>query len=215
MVNKRAILAGLIAAIMMFVVVVEISTKDPVQAKEVSVTNAKSPPEDPIAIKTLELSGDIDSIVCQQPSKGNEYGGIGGSDSNPPKGTTTDPELTVQYNRPTATGVCGTYWYIAGWWFNASEMAKLPQESIMYGVSPYAITTGSDGAVRTGNSGNGGSNNGNDGSNNGNDGPNNDNDGFDNGDDGDGPIIPVPEVATIIMVMFGIFVLITLTRIKR
>lgn len=75
---------------------------------------------------------------CQMPDKDMYYGGIGGSENNFPKGISIDQDLTKRYNMPVATGDCGTYWYIAGWWFNESEMMRLPSESIMYKMSPYA-----------------------------------------------------------------------------
>ncbi len=180
MVKNKTIVIGLIIVFALAIIVVA-STKNPT---DVATPNAKAPPEvlsasEQPTVQTLTLSEDTDSVTCQQPPKGNdEYGGISGTESNPPKGTIIDSELSVKYGRPTAVGVCGTYWHIVGWWFNASEMAKLPSETLLYGVSPYAITGGSD-------------------------------DGGDVADDDDDrPVIPVPEVATIVMVAFGMLALI-------
>lgn len=85
--------------------------------------------------------------VCQVPDSDMYYGGIAGGRNTPPNGTHVDQNLTKYYNTPTAIGECGTYWYLPGWWFNQSEMMKLPPESITYNVSPYAIADG-DGIVQ-------------------------------------------------------------------
>lgn len=208
MVNRKAIVAGLLIVFAILAVVVVASTKNPTAAPDITTPNAKSPPSTPeqTTVPTLELSDDTNSATCQQPPTGSEYGGIGGNENSPPKGATISQELTVQYGRPTATGVCGTYQYIAGWWFNASEMAKLPSETILYGISPYAITEGSDG-TRSGTQppGDGGTDNGNDGD---------ENDGDGDNDDG-GPIVPVPEVATILLVAFGIFMFVAWRKVRK
>jgi hypothetical protein len=206
MVNRKAIVAGLLIVFAILAVVIVASTKNPTSASDITTPNAKSPPvTQPISeqttVSTLILSDETNSITCQQPPTGNEYGGISGNENNSPKGTVIDPDLTIQYGRPTATGICGTYWYIAGWWFNVSEMAKLPAETLTYGVSPYAITSGDDSGsvVRSGNE------NSND--------DNGEND--DVGDEDSEPIVPVPEVATIVLVAFGIFTFVVWNRVKN
>lgn len=188
MVNSKTIVAGLLIVFAILAVVVVASTKNPTTTSDVATPNAKAPPEvqpasEQITVQTLTLSDGTNtgSVTCQRPPKGNEYGGISGTESSPPKGTAIGPELTVQYGRPAATGVCGTYWYVVGWWFNASEMAKLPAETLLYGVSPYAMATGSD----------------------------------DGSDNDDRPVIPVPEVATIVMVALGISALVVWNKTKK
>lgn len=202
MVNRKAIVAGLLIVFAILAVVIVASTKNPTAASDITTPNAKSPPvtqttPEQTTVPILELSDDINSVTCQQPPAGNEYGGINGNENSPPKGTTISQELTTQYSKPTATGVCGTYWYIVGWWFNASEMANLPSETLLYGVSPYAITSGSDGGSKTG-EGN----------------AEDINDGNGDNDDG-GPIVPVPEVATILLVTFGIFMFVALRKVRK
>lgn len=200
MVNKK-IVAGLLIVLAILAVVIVASTKNQTTAP-IMTPNAKEPPvEQPTSeqttVQTLILSDDINSVTCQLPPAGNQYGGISGTEDNPPRGTVIDPGLTKQYGRPTATGVCGTYWYIVGWWFNASEMTNLPSETLLYGVSPYAITSGSDGGSKTG-EGN----------------AEDINDGNGDNDDG-GPIVPVPEVATILLVTFGIFMFVALRKVRK
>ncbi len=188
MVNKK-IVVGLLIVFAILAVVVVASTKNHTTVPEITAQNAKIlPVEQPVSDQTtdpvLTLSDDTNSVTCQQSPAGNQYGGIAGAENNPPKGTAISQELTFQYGRPTVTGICGTYWYIAGWWFNTSEMARLPSETILYGMSPYAITEGTDGGT--------------------------------NGDNEDGgPIVPVPEVATILLVIFGIFMFIVLKKVRK
>lgn len=202
MTNKKVIIASLSIVIAILAIAVVTPTKSSEMSYGVTTPNAKDPtptlePTVPV-LKLSDDTGNVNSVTCQQPPAGNVYGGIAGAENNPPVGTTINPEFTKQYSKTTATGECGTYWYIAGWWFSATEMAKLPQESIMYGVSPYAITSGSNnGRVGAGS------------------GTDEDNSG-DNGDNsGDGPIIPVPEVSTIILVTLGISIFIVLKKINR
>jgi hypothetical protein len=71
------------------------------------------------------------------------YGGIGGNITTPPRGSHIDVNLSHYYNSPTAVGNGQTYWYIAGFWFNQTEMLNLPSDSIMYGESPYTMSEGS------------------------------------------------------------------------
>jgi hypothetical protein len=71
------------------------------------------------------------------------YGGIAGNKTNPPTGSHIDANLSHYYNTPTATGNEQTYWYIAGFWFNQTEMMNLPSDSVMYGKSPYVSSEGS------------------------------------------------------------------------
>lgn len=219
MVNRKAIVAGLLIVFAILAVVIVASTKNPTAASDITTPNAKSPPvtqttPEQTTVPILELSDDINSVTCQQPPAGNEYGGINGNENSPPKGTTISQELTTQYGRTTATGVCGTYWYIVGWWFNASEMAKLPADTLLHGVSPYAITGGSDGGTRSGTvtqpgegtqPGDGDADDGNDGDENGGDGDN---------DDG-GPVAPVPEVATVLLVAFGVFMFVAWRKVRK
>lgn len=189
MVKSKTIVVGLLIVFAILAVVVVASTRNPTTT-DVATSNGKAPPETQLAseqtsVQTLTLSDgtDTDSVTCQQPPKGNEYGGISGVESNPPRGTAIDQGLTTQYGEPTATGVCGTYWYIAGWWFNASEMAKLPSETLLYKVSPYAMAGGSDDSSS------------------------------DNEDEK--PVIPIPEVATIFMVAFGIFAFVVWNKTRK
>ena len=128
----------------------------------------------PIIIPTIQETPLITADGCQKPSNGT-YGGISRNESNPPEGTEISKELTEYYGRTTATGECGTYQYVSGWWFSDSEMEKLPLESIMYGTSPYAISSGSSTKHM-------------------------------------GPIAPVPEPDTIILVSIGIFSIFVISR---
>lgn len=167
--------------------VVVASTKNPTTSQEITakILPVEQPASEQTTGSVLTLFDDTNSVTCQQSPAGNQYGGIGGAENNPPKGTAISQESTIQYGRPTATGICGSYWYIAGWWFNTSEMAKLPSETILYGMSPYAITDGSDGTnART-------------------------------EDDDNRPIAPVPEVATIVLVVFGLFAILSWNKIKK
>lgn len=218
MVNKKTIVAGLLIVFAIMAVVVVAYTKNPTVVQDVAIPNAKAPPStsEEIVSQTLKLSDVIDStggadgVTCQQPPKDNEYGGISGKENISPIGTVIDPDLTKQYGKPTATGVCGTYWYIVGWWFNASEMAKLPSETILYGVSPYAITRGgSDGEERPGT-----------GTQSGTDNEESDDGDSDNGIDGDdsgddNPVMPVPEIATVLLVAFGIFMFTAWKKVRK
>jgi hypothetical protein len=104
----------------------------------------ESAPQVPESVNTIDLSAN-DEIVCDHPSKDSKYGGISGSENKPPKGTEISKELTEKNGRPMATGVCGTYQYIVGWWFTESEIYKLPYETLIYGISPYAIGGGGSG----------------------------------------------------------------------
>lgn len=188
MIDKK-IVAGLLIVFAILAVVVVASTKNPTTASDITAPNAKLPVEQPALEQTtapvLTLPDDINSVTCQQSPAGNQYGGIGGTENNPPKGTAISQELTTQYGKPTATGICGTYWYIVGWWFNASEMVKLPSETLLYGISPYAITEGSDGIRASGD------------------------------DEEDKPVIPVPEIATFILVTFGLIAILSWKKIKK
>lgn len=180
MVKKKIVAAGLIVVCAILVASAMFASNlmetSKASTPEVGENPEIQPVQDEVTVQTLELSDDTGGVTCQKPQSGNEYGGIGTSESNPPNGTSIDEDLTKYYGRTTATGVCGTYWYIVGWWFNATEMSKLPQETLMYGMSPYAITSGgvSGETVRYG-----------------------------SGDE-DGPVAPVPEIATITTVALGI-----------
>lgn len=70
------------------------------------------------------------------------YGGIAGTENNPPTGSVIDDNLSKYYNMPTAIGNGDIYWHISGWWFNLSQMLTLPSESHTYKVSPCAINPG-------------------------------------------------------------------------
>ncbi len=73
------------------------------------------------------------------------YGGIVRNATNPPDGTTINLELSNYYKVPTATGNDNTYWFIGGYgWFNQTEMMNLPSDSLMYDISPYALSGGSN-----------------------------------------------------------------------
>lgn len=210
MVNKKTIIAGFFLAFA--ILAISIYAGQSTQASESPTPNAKAPPTVPLEtpstqsqadVQTLELSESNDNVVCDQPPKDNKYGGISGSENKPPKGTTIVEPKTG--NRVTATGTCGTYWYIAGWWFTASEMANLPSDTLMYGTSPY-ITSGGPGGSAPSNveTAPAGSNNPGDG----NTVPGDDNvgSGDDNEEPGDdNPVVPVSEVATFVLVALGIF----------
>lgn len=162
MTNDRAILAGIFTIFVMFVI--SIYAGQPVQALEDA--------------QISELSVGTSNIICDQPPRDNLYGGIGRSESNPPNGTTINQILTNESGRTTATGVCGTYHYISGWWFNTTEMANLPYDTIMYGASPYTASGGPGGDTQPGGEAR---------------------------HEEENPVVPVPEVATIILVTLGIF----------
>lgn len=187
MVDKRVIIAGVFIIFVALAVAVSMKSDE---SPGVIVPNTKAPPEiQPIpettTVQVLTLADDTSGITCQQPPKDNEYGGIGGSENNPPKGTVVDPDLTKIYGRPTATGACGTYWYVVGWWFNATEMSKLPPDTLLHGISPYAIISGSSESTQVSDSG------------------------------GDEPIAPVPEMPVVILVSFGIFMLVAWKKMKN
>lgn len=55
---------------------------------------------------------------------------------HPPEGTVIDGQLTLERGIPVAVGNGDTYSYYSCW-FNASQVAELPSDTIMYGVSPY------------------------------------------------------------------------------
>lgn len=113
----------------------------PTEATTPTITQKIQPTE---TAPNNQLSNDnTNKITCQRPSN-NVYGGINRAGNNPPDGTVIDKDLTKYYGRLTATGVCGTYRYISGWWFDEAEMEKLPFKSIMYGESPYVTDEGSD-----------------------------------------------------------------------
>lgn len=114
----------------------------PTEATTPTITQEMQPIE---TTPNNQLSNDnTDKITCQR-SSNNVYGGINRAENNPPNGTVIDKDLTKYYGRLTATGVCGTYWYISGWWFNEkTEIGRLPFKSIMYGESPYVTDEGSD-----------------------------------------------------------------------
>jgi hypothetical protein len=160
MINNRSIFVSMFTIFVMLAV--SIYTVQPVQALEDS--------------QIPELSGNVENVICDQPPSYNLYGGIGRSGNNPPNGTVIDQNLTNNSGRITATGVCGIYQYISGWWFNASEMANLPYDSIMYGASPY---TTSGGGAESGAAA-----------------PTDDN-------DEDRPPAPVSEIATVALVSIG------------
>jgi hypothetical protein len=154
MTKKKIVAAGLIVAFAILATSAmfanDLMGTSKASVPEVVETTEVLPVQEEVTIQTLEFSDDTGGTICQKPQSGNEYGGIGASESNPPNGTSIDGDLTKYYSRTTATGVCGTYWYIVGWWFNATEISKLPQETLMYGVSPYAITGGSNGNTNHG-----------------------------------------------------------------
>lgn len=214
MVNKKTIITGIFVAFVMLVI--SLYTGQLTQTSESSVPNVKAPPttsSDTLSsvsieavsiqpredIQTLELSENDGNVVCDKPSKDAKYGGISGSADNPPRGTTVVESKTD--NRITATGTCGTYWYISGWWFSASEIANLPSDTIMYGVSPYAMSEGSGRPAGRGEQPSVGTTPGGDGSD-----KDNADDGDGNGNGDDEPVVPVPEVATVALVIVGLLV---------
>jgi len=135
----------------------------------------------PTEVPTLRLEENTEVIAAKSKISSDCYGGIGGSENNPPQGTVIDDSLTQYYGKTAATGNGETYVYISGWWFNLTQVAKLPSESLMYGMSPCAITLGS------GESGTGGDD-----------------------ENIEPPISPVPEMSTIALVsagLIGLFVL--------
>lgn len=190
MVNKNTIIVGFIVAFA--ILTISIFAGQSTQTSEISTPNAKAPPtisvdeqsvQSKVYTQTPESSESGDNIVCDQPPKDNKYGGISGSADKPPKGTTITETKTD--NRITATGTCGTYWYIAGWWFTSSEIANLPYDTIMYGISPYTTSGGPGGSSQS---------------------PVDNNTGDDNeGPGDDNPIVPIPEVDTFVLVALGIF----------
>lgn len=161
MTNDNEILTSIFTIFVMLVI--SIYAAQPVQALEDA--------------QISELSDGTENIICDQPQRDSLYGGIGRAEYNPPNGTVIDQNLTNSSGRTTATGVCGTYKYISGWWFNTSEMANLPYDTIMYGTSPYITSGGSGEGAQPEDS--------------------------QSGDEG--PVVPVPEVATAILVVLGIF----------
>lgn len=171
MVNKKRI--AIVILLISAAILIGYTEKRLVAMPEISSANVGEPIEIPqtTSQELPEIYAAEDEIVCDI-SSNKEYGGIGGSVDIPPNGTTIDQSLTDYYGRPTTTGICGTYWYVAGWWFNDTEMHNLPYESIMYGMSPYAITTGGRSS------------------------------GTSNIEDG--PIAPVPEIASIVLVASGV-----------
>lgn len=213
MVNKKTIIAGLLAAFA--ILAISIYAAQPVQTT--GTPNAEASPTMPIdtqqtqpqaEIQTLDPSDNADNVVCDQPQRDNIYGGIGGSDKNPPKGTAISQDLTNARGRITATGVCGTYSYIAGWWFSPSEMTNLPYRTTMYGESPYTTTGGPGGNAQSNVGTIPGDNNPGDSR------PGNGDLPEDSGDDPGEPVVPVPEVATIILVVFGAIALVAWRRVK-
>lgn len=139
MTNNRSTLVSIFTIFVMLTI--SIYTVQPVQALE--------------GDQISELSNGTENVICDQPPSDNLYGGIGRSEYNPPNGTTINQSLTNESGRTTATGVCGTYRYISGWWFNTTEMTKLPYDTIMYGTSPYAIISGDGNNGNDGNDGEG------------------------------------------------------------
>lgn len=236
MVNRKTIIVGLFVTFA--ILVISAYAGYLTQAPESSDSNIKSLPEissevpsiisleapstqSGADIQTPELSESGDDVVCDQPPKDNKYGGISGSENKPPKGTTiTEPKTG---SRTTATGICGTYQYIAGWWFTASEIAKLPYDTIMYGTSPYTTSGGPGGNVQSSTTTPGGDNSGDDNSGDDNTGddrpdevnprPGSDDNGDGNGDDD--PVVPIPEVATFVLVVLGVFVFVAWRKTRK
>lgn len=81
--------------------------------------------------QSVQTMPDTNNVICQKPIN-SEYGGIAGSENSPPNGTIV---IKNYYGDILATGICGMYWNIAGWWFNESEMMNLPSESVMYKIT--------------------------------------------------------------------------------
>jgi len=190
--NKKIVLAVFIIAIAMAMIVYvsgnsgyEPGKKDPPEVQKVEqVAVGNSIPTD---VPTLSLEENTGAIVTKPKISSDCYGGIGGSENNPPQGTTIDESLTQYYGKPTATGDGETYIHISGWWFNLTQVAKLPSESLMYGMSPCAITSGGGSEESR------------------------------NGDDGDidPPINPIPEMSTMALVLAGLIGLFAIYRKKK
>jgi len=196
--NKKVVIAAFIIAMAMIIYVSGIygytpGYKDPPEVPKVEQTVTSTPV--PTEIPTLRLEENTNIVVNQPKLSSDCYGGIGGSENNPPRGTTIDDSLTKYYGKPAATGNDETYIYISGWWFNLTQVAKLPSESLMYGMSPCAITSGGSGEPISGDSGNSG----------------------DNEDSGDidQPINPVPELSTMALVLVGLIGLFVIYRKKK
>lgn len=192
MVNKKTIITGFF--VVFAIMTIALYAEHPTQASESYIPNVKSPPKISLevapdfqqeGIQELGLPESDNNVVCDKPPRDNKYGGISGSDNNPPNGTIVTGS---ENDMITASGTCGKYWYISGWWFNASEMTNLPSDTIMYGISPYVSLEGSGKGV-----------------------PREESSQSDVGDD---PVVPVPEVATLALVTVGIFGFVT-WRIRR
>lgn len=126
----------------------------------------------------------------------NLYGGISSSADHPPFGTVIDHNLTKYYGTPTATGNGTTYWYVAGWWFNLTEMMNLPPRDI--GASPYDCSaTNSCGSGIGGIQGTQGTTQGT------------------QGFKGDPPIPPTPEMGTYVLASVGIVGLFAFVKLRR
>lgn len=107
---------------------------------DVSPMPTLTPVDTPVE-KVANLTND--SQYKKRIVSGGIYGGIPSTVNKPPEGTIIDVNLTEYYGVPTATGDGKTYWFIGGWgWFNESEMMNLPSDSLMYDISPYAISSG-------------------------------------------------------------------------
>lgn len=141
----------------------------------------------PVQDQTELYLEEVDTNTVQLKLSSDCYGGIGGTENNPPQGTVIDENLTKYYGKTAAKGNGETYIYISGWWFNLTQMMKLPSESVMYGVSPCAITAGSE----ENRGGSGGDN------------------------DIEPPINPIPEVSTFVLISAGIIGLLVLYRKKK
>lgn len=149
--NKIIMVIVIVLILSILSVIYTIGNKGPIYDKssENIVPNITNVPALIPAVQEIIPQTDLSNIItCQKPDEDMFYGGIARNESDSPNGTSIDQNFSKYYNIPTATGICGTYWYIAGWWFNESEMVKLPSESIMYKMSPYAITDG-DGNIQT------------------------------------------------------------------
>lgn len=117
--------------------------EEPNNAVDVSPTPTLTPVDTPVENVTNVTN---DSKEEKRIVSGGIYGGIPGTADKPLVGTVIDDNLTKYYGVPTATGDGKTYWFIGGWgWFNESEMMNLPSDSLMYDISPYAISGGSGG----------------------------------------------------------------------
>lgn len=187
--NKKIVLAVFIIAMAMIVYASgyisgdKPGSKDPPEISKVEQVVTSTPV--PTEIPTWRLEENAEVVVTKTKISSDCYGGIGGTENNPPQGTLIDEDLTKYYGETAATGNGETYLHISGWWFNLTQVAKLPSESLMYGMSPCAITSGS-----------GDSRNSED-------------------DDIDPPIPPVPEVNTIVLVSAGLIGLFVLYRKKK